>query len=70
MEEYARRKNVERWTRELKSEDDPVKRAQLERFLAEELQELERLAHAPADRGGGGLKPGDGARDRHDNTRH
>lgn len=40
MEAWVRRKNIERFERDLRSESDPVKRRQLEDFLARERARL------------------------------
>lgn len=40
MEEYAHRKNIERFERELSAETDPDKRRMLEQLLAEERSRL------------------------------
>ena len=46
MDEFAHRQNVERFEDELRTEADPQRRAMLERLLAEERRDLERLRQA------------------------
>ncbi len=43
MEEYAHRKNIELFEREISSEEDPERRKLLEDLLAEEREQLTRV---------------------------
>jgi len=56
MEEYAHRKNIERFERELASEQDPHRRDLIRTLLTTEQQQLARVLRekgAPAENGGG-----------------
>jgi hypothetical protein len=43
MEEYAHRRNIERFERDLAAETDPMRRKSLEDILASEREQLERV---------------------------